>query len=362
MILIILVNISFANIQNKKFSISVCTTSTLEYATTCKKRIENSSIDNVVFIVKERNNRFQTYLGLFDSTKEANQAIKNSSSYVKQQGPFSKEIKDNIVNLVNSNLPYIDINHNVAFEEKVAEEILKFKVPLEENKESKDYFSEENNVIKNDEPITKAEEIKEKLVEDNSIKQNILIQENVVKENMPNETNELINSNINLSNKDDLYKFEEIIIEVSSKTNMMIVKAKENNELTTLKTYNVSTGKNNVKKPKGLGKISEITLNPTWYPTQDTLKSFRKRGIYLPSVVPGGHKLNYMGAAKLNLTHIVNGVQTFRIHGTLSEHTIGTNESAGCIRMKNEEVVQLANLLKDFSKYKSMDNITVVLD
>jgi len=336
MILIILVNISFANIQNKKFSISVCTTSTLEYATTCKERIENSSIDNVVFIVKERNNRFQTYLGLFDSTKEANQAIKNSSSYVKQQGPFSKEIKDNIINQANSNLPYIDINQNVVLEEKIVEKII----------ESKDNSLEEKIVIKNDEAITKVDEIKEK----------------VVKENIPNETNELMNTNINSSNKDDLSKFEEIIIEVSSKTNMMIVKAKENNELTTLKTYNVSTGKNNIKKPKGLGKISEITLNPTWYPTQDTLKSFRKRGIYLPSVVPGGHKLNYMGAAKLNLTHIVNGVQTFRIHGTLSEHTIGTNESAGCIRMKNEEVVQLANLLKDFSKYKSMDNITVVLD
>lgn len=334
--LIILVNISFANTQNKKYSISVCTTSTLEYATTCKKRIENSSIDNVVFIVKERNNRFQTYLGLFDSTKEANQAIKNSSSYVKQQGPFSKEIKDNIINQANSNLPYIDINQNVVLEEKIVEKII----------ESKDNSLEEKIVIKNDEAITKVDEIKEK----------------IVKENIPNETNELMNTNINSSNKDDLSKFEEIIIEVSSKTNMMIVKAKENNELTTLKTYNVSTGKNNIKKPKGLGKISEITLNPTWYPTQDTLKSFRKRGIYLPSVVPGGHKLNYMGAAKLNLTHIVNGVQTFRIHGTLSEHTIGTNESAGCIRMKNEEVVQLANLLKDFSKYKSMDNITVVLD
>ena len=334
--LIILVNISFANTQNKKYSISVCTTSTLEYATTCKERIENSSIDNVVFIVKERNNRFQTYLGLFDSTKEANQAIKNSSSYVKQQGPFSKEIKDNIINQANSNLPYIDINQNVVLEEKIVEKII----------ESKDNSLEEKIVIKNDEAITKVDEIKEK----------------IVKENIPNETNELMNTNINSSNKDDLSKFEEIIIEVSSKTNMMIVKAKENNELTTLKTYNVSTGKNNIKKPKGLGKISEITLNPTWYPTQDTLKSFRKRGIYLPSVVPGGHKLNYMGAAKLNLTHIVNGVQTFRIHGTLSEHTIGTNESAGCIRMKNEEVLQLANLLKDFSKYKSMDNITVVLD
>ena len=68
--LIILTNVLFANIQNKKYSISVCTTSTLEYATTCKKRIENSSVNNIVFIVKERKNRFQTYLGLFDSEKK----------------------------------------------------------------------------------------------------------------------------------------------------------------------------------------------------------------------------------------------------------------------------------------------------
>ncbi|TLS96671.1 L,D-transpeptidase [Aliarcobacter cibarius] len=332
--LIILTNVLFANIQNKKYSISVCTTSTLEYATTCKKRIENSSVNNIVFIVKERKNRFQTYLGLFDSEKEANQAIKISSNYVKQQGPFSKEINNNIVNQINSNLPYIDINQNILPEEKI--------------------------IIINDEPIAKVEEIKEKIVEDDSINQKMVIEENIVREYTSNDTNKAINNN--LSNKEDLSKFEEIIIEVSSKTNMMIVKAKENNELTTLKTYNVSTGKNNIKKPKGLGKISEITLNPVWYPTQDTLNSFRKRGIYLPSVVPGGHKLNYMGAAKLNLTHVVDGAQTFRIHGTLNENTIGTNESAGCIRMKNEEVVQLANLLKDFSKYKSMNDITVKLD
>lgn len=82
----------------------------------------------------------------------------------------------------------------------------------------------------------------------------------------------------------------------------------------------------------------------------------------MPTAVPGVHRLNYMGAAKLNLTHIVNGAQTFRIHGTLSEKTIGTNESAGCIRMKNNEVIQLANLLKDFSKNKSLNNVTVMLD
>ena len=68
-----------------------------------------------------------------------------------------------------------------------------------------------------------------------------------------------------------------------------------------------------------------------------------------------------MGAAKINLTHEVKGKSTFRIHGTLNEKTIGTNESAGCIRMKNNEVVQLATLVNDFSHIKSLNEVTVVL-
>ena len=43
------------------------------------------------------------------------------------------------------------------------------------------------------------------------------LKKNNKNENIPNETNELMNTNINSSNKDDLSKFEEIIIEVSSK-------------------------------------------------------------------------------------------------------------------------------------------------
>lgn len=68
-----------------------------------------------------------------------------------------------------------------------------------------------------------------------------------------------------------------------------------------------------------------------------------------------------MGAAKINLTHEVNGKSTFRIHGTLNEKTIGTNESAGCIRMKNSEVLQLATLMNDFAKSKGMSEIKVIL-
>lgn len=78
-------------------------------------------------------------------------------------------------------------------------------------------------------------------------------------------------------------------------------------------------------------------------------------------MVPSGHKYNYMGAAKINLTHVVDGKNTFRIHGTLNESTIGTNESSGCIRMKNADILQLASMLNQFSSVKSLDNVKVVL-
>lgn len=116
-----------------------------------------------------------------------------------------------------------------------------------------------------------------------------------------------------------------------------------------------------MKKPLGEGTISKISLDPVWYPTEDTKKTFRKKGIELPSVVPSGHKYNFMGAAKINLTHKVDGKNTYRIHGTLNEKTIGTNESAGCIRMKNSDVLELASLLNDFADIKSLNSVKVIL-
>ena len=160
---------------------------------------------------------------------------------------------------------------------------------------------------------------------------------------------------------DEIENFEQILIEVDSVSNSMKVKAKIDNEYKDIKTYRVSTAKKDTTKPLGIGNISKISLNPIWYPTQSTKISFKKRGIILPDVVPPGHKFNYMGAAKINLTHTVDGKSTYRIHGTLNEKTIGTNESAGCIRMKNDEVLQLATLLNKFANLKSMDDIKVVL-
>lgn len=155
--------------------------------------------------------------------------------------------------------------------------------------------------------------------------------------------------------------FDTLLIVVNSKNNIMTVSGKSKRGLKLLKSYKVSTAKKDIKKPLGEGNITSIALNPVWYPTSDTIESFKKRGIDLPTVVPGGDKLNYMGSAKINLTHRVDGKDTFRIHGTLSEKTIGSYESAGCIRMKNEEVVQLVEILNQFIDFKSINDIKVIL-
>ena len=155
--------------------------------------------------------------------------------------------------------------------------------------------------------------------------------------------------------------YDELIIEVDSSKNSMVLKGKLNKKIKNIQTYIVSTGKKEIKKPTGEGNVTSITLNPFWYPTDETIEAFKKRGIELPKVVPPGHKYNYMGTAKINLTHIVDGKNTFRIHGTIDETTIGRNESSGCIRMKNEEVTQLATLLNKFSDSKNIENIKVFL-
>ena len=205
----------------------------------------------------------------------------------------------------------------------------------------------------------------EKLVDTIEKVQRVTTYEKVEKPEVPVKVEKIEKAKIkkedNSNPLSNVAKYEEILIEVDSINNYMSVKAKIDNQIKDIKTYRVSTGKDNIKKPFGLGKVSKISLNPVWYPTQDTINSFKKRGINLPSVVPPGNKYNYMGAAKINLTHEVDGKSTYRIHGTLNENTIGTNESAGCIRMKNNDVVQLATLLNNFADLKSLNDVKIIL-
>jgi len=83
---------------------------------------------------------------------------------------------------------------------------------------------------------------------------------------------------------------------------------------------------------EGTTSVSMKRENPSWVPTP-TMISENPR---LPSYVPGGHPMNPLGVRALYL-----GSSTYRIHGTDAPWTIGQAVSKGCIRMFNEDVLDL---------------------
>jgi lipoprotein-anchoring transpeptidase ErfK/SrfK len=75
---------------------------------------------------------------------------------------------------------------------------------------------------------------------------------------------------------------------------------------------------------------------PSWRPPADMLR----RRPDLPRFMEGGPD-NPLGARALYL-----GSSLYRIHGTNEPHTIGQAVSSGCIRMLNDDVVDLYNRVK----------------
>ncbi|WP_438956609.1 L,D-transpeptidase [Cognatiyoonia sp.] len=68
--------------------------------------------------------------------------------------------------------------------------------------------------------------------------------------------------------------------------------------------------------------------------------------LYIPyrNGLPGGHTRNPMGSRALYLYD--GGRDTYyRIHGTMKPETIGTAFSSGCIRLTNEHVAELYNMV-----------------
>jgi lipoprotein-anchoring transpeptidase ErfK/SrfK len=82
----------------------------------------------------------------------------------------------------------------------------------------------------------------------------------------------------------------------------------------------------------GLTSVTSKRINPSWTPTPDMMAENPR----LPRWVPGGHPMNPLGVRALYL-----GSSTYRIHGTDAPWTIGTAVSKGCIRMYNEDVLDL---------------------
>ena len=82
----------------------------------------------------------------------------------------------------------------------------------------------------------------------------------------------------------------------------------------------------------GVTSVSSKRANPSWTPTAE----MRSENPRLPAFVPGGHPMNPLGVRALYL-----GASTYRIHGTDAPWTIGSAVSKGCIRMYNEDVLDL---------------------
>ncbi|OQW58077.1 MAG: hypothetical protein A4S14_19610 [Proteobacteria bacterium SG_bin9] len=83
----------------------------------------------------------------------------------------------------------------------------------------------------------------------------------------------------------------------------------------------------------GVQTVSRKTEWPDWHPPQEMIA----RQPYLPRFMAGGPG-NPLGARAMYL-----GSSVYRIHGTNDPTTIGKFVSSGCIRLTNEDVVDLFN-------------------
>ena len=81
----------------------------------------------------------------------------------------------------------------------------------------------------------------------------------------------------------------------------------------------------------GRQRISRMAEWPNWRPPAEMLE----REPHLPDFMPGGPN-NPLGARALYL-----GNTLYRIHGTNERSSIGTHASSGCIRLLNEDVMDL---------------------
>ncbi len=106
--------------------------------------------------------------------------------------------------------------------------------------------------------------------------------------------------------------------------------------------YYVIGGGQAIRYPVGVGRagkqwagtsfIDGMRLKPAWSPPDEVRRD--KPG--LPAVIPGGSAGNPMGVAALTLA----GGQ-YAIHGTNAPGSIGGFVSYGCIRMYNEDIMDL---------------------
>ena len=95
--------------------------------------------------------------------------------------------------------------------------------------------------------------------------------------------------------------------------------------------YPVGVGRTG-KQWQGRTEIDGAYVQPAWSPPAE----MKREKPTLPSLIPGGSPANPMGARALTLSG-----GKYAIHGTNRADSIGTDASYGCIRMFNEDIIDL---------------------
>jgi lipoprotein-anchoring transpeptidase ErfK/SrfK len=98
--------------------------------------------------------------------------------------------------------------------------------------------------------------------------------------------------------------------------------------------YGVGVGKPGFEWA-GVHKITRKAEWPDWTPPSQMVAREAAKGHFLPAHMDGG-EANPLGARAMYL-----GTTEYRIHGTNAPWTIGYAVSSGCIRMRNQDVVDL---------------------
>ncbi|MFH1876505.1 MAG: L,D-transpeptidase family protein [Candidatus Omnitrophota bacterium] len=120
-------------------------------------------------------------------------------------------------------------------------------------------------------------------------------------------------------------------IVVDKSQNLLFLKVRDE----VVKTYVVSTGKNN-SSPIGTFTIINKLPNPTWF----------RAG----AVVSADSPENILGSRWMGFN-----LKGYGIHGTTLPQELGTQVTLGCVRMKNEEVEELYDIVPEGTEVMIVD-------
>ncbi len=147
---------------------------------------------------------------------------------------------------------------------------------------------------------------------------------------------------------DPKFNWQEVSYETTEKPGTIIIDTKDKF------LYFVEEGGKAIRMGVGVGRegfgwtgtvhVGFKREDPKWFPPSDMVKRQPELAKYETDGMPGGNG-NPLGVRALYLFDEHNKDTLFRIHGTIEPWSIGLNVSSGCIRMTNENVTKLYDMV-----------------